>query len=229
MIKSHQCGGVIFYCVFPLFSRMEYKDQLELKQKEMNGIIQNFFESVQKANHRDERQPSPALEQTTELESIIPSPLINGYRNKCEFTIAFNQEGAPTVGFLHGLFKDGIINVEEPTNCVHVDDISKELCSVLQNYIRNKSKYLPLNRLDRSGLWRLMLVRSLRSGQVLVLIQVNQQSEGFSYEEIKEGLIEILCGSGSSKVTSLFLQVNPTCINLCKRIRFQRITIMDWI
>lgn len=39
------------------------------------------------------------------LEGILESPLVNGYRNKCEFSVGYSQQGKPTVGFSLGNFR----------------------------------------------------------------------------------------------------------------------------
>lgn len=40
-----------------------------------------------------------------EIEGIIESPVVNGYRNKCEFSVGYSQQGKPTVGFMLGNFR----------------------------------------------------------------------------------------------------------------------------
>lgn len=39
------------------------------------------------------------------LEGIIESPIVNGYRNKCEFSVGNSLQGKPTVGFMLGNFR----------------------------------------------------------------------------------------------------------------------------
>ena len=50
------------------------------------------------------------------LEGIVRSPVLEGYRNKSEFTIGFDADGHPTVGFNVGLFKEGVTAVASPEN-----------------------------------------------------------------------------------------------------------------
>jgi tRNA (uracil-5-)-methyltransferase len=40
-----------------------------------------------------------------ELEGILESPLVNGYRNKCEFSVGYSLKGKKTVGFMLGNFR----------------------------------------------------------------------------------------------------------------------------
>jgi tRNA (uracil-5-)-methyltransferase len=39
------------------------------------------------------------------LEGILESPVIDGYRNKCEFSVGHSLEGKKTVGFMLGNFR----------------------------------------------------------------------------------------------------------------------------
>ncbi|GFZ17912.1 zinc finger (CCCH-type) family protein [Actinidia rufa] len=39
------------------------------------------------------------------FEGILESPLVNGYCNKCEFSVGYSIQGKPTVGFMLGNFR----------------------------------------------------------------------------------------------------------------------------
>jgi hypothetical protein len=39
------------------------------------------------------------------LEGILESPVVNGYRNKCEFSVGYSLDGKKTVGFMLGNFR----------------------------------------------------------------------------------------------------------------------------
>lgn len=39
------------------------------------------------------------------LEGILASPVVNGYRNKCEFSVGQSLQGKTTVGFMLGNFR----------------------------------------------------------------------------------------------------------------------------
>ena len=46
------------------------------------------------------------------VERIVPSPIVNGYRNKCEFSIGQHPEsGKPVVGFRLSSYKKGSVAV----------------------------------------------------------------------------------------------------------------------
>lgn len=39
------------------------------------------------------------------FEGVLASPLVNGYRNKCEFSVGYSLQGKITVGFMLGNFR----------------------------------------------------------------------------------------------------------------------------
>lgn len=56
---------------------------------------------------------------------------INGYRNKCEFTIGMDLEtGLPTVGFRLGSYVNGTISVGPVESLVHIPDRMKTAVKV---------------------------------------------------------------------------------------------------
>ncbi|CAO3628250.1 unnamed protein product [Cunninghamella blakesleeana] len=111
----------------------------------------------------------------TPCETILPpigSPLINGYRNKCEFTIGKDMNGNPTVGFLLGLYRDGITNVLDPSDTLHVPDIAKSIAKKMEQYITQQSTYEVYDRVKKTGVWRSLMVKTQTSGDILMLIQM---------------------------------------------------------
>lgn len=69
-----------------------------------------------------------------EVLDTIQSPEINGYRTKCEFTVGRNLKGEPTVGFLLGLYRDGITAVLSPEECLHVPEKAKKIAKAMEVY-----------------------------------------------------------------------------------------------
>lgn len=67
-----------------------------------------------------------------EVLDTIQSPDINGYRTKCEFTIGKNLEGKETVGFLLGLYRDGITAVLSSDECLHVPEKAKKIAKTME-------------------------------------------------------------------------------------------------
>ena len=99
------------------------------------------------------------------LEGIVRSPVLDGYRNKSEFTIGPDADGRPTVGFNVGLFKEGVTAIASPEKCRHISSVAKMLAAGLQSYLRaqaNSCDPLALPVWDKrrgTGFWRLLTVR----------------------------------------------------------------------
>ncbi|KAJ3410778.1 tRNA methyltransferase 2 [Chytridiales sp. JEL 0842] len=135
------------------------------------------------------------------MEEIIPSPVQEGYRTKCEFTMGIDLDGNKCVGFLLGLYKDGVTTVLPPTDCKHVSDKAKSIAALMQEHINGYSMDV-YDRQTKKGFWRLMQVRThltnegsvkiiifgklqlLTKIKAMVIVQVNPA--GFSADELEK-------------------------------------------
>eukprot|EP00842_Homolaphlyctis_polyrhiza_P001050 jgi/Hompol1/1946/HPOL_002801-RA len=106
------------------------------------------------------------------LETIIPSPITSGYRNKCEFTFGRDPHGEITVGFQLGGARDGQFAIMGVADCPHVSDDAKAIALILQD-LAESSALQVLNRAEKKGYWRLALVRTHNSGDRMLFIQVD--------------------------------------------------------
>ncbi|TMW55164.1 hypothetical protein Poli38472_013926 [Pythium oligandrum] len=142
------------------------------------------------------------------MDSIHASPVVEGYRNKCEFSIGFDANEKPCVGFRMGLFRDGSVIVSPPKDCVSVSPIMEKVCATVQDLI--ESSGIPVYDVKTQvGVWRLLTVRhSERTNQLMIMLQVNPK--GMSPEEkerLNQLVLEKLTDSSLDyQVTSLFLQ-----------------------
>lgn len=146
--------------VAPL-EHLEYKDQIQIKEKELKEIlVQMNFDK---------------------LEGIIESPVIDGYRNNCEYTCGLNKKGEITVGFLEGLFKDGLHTVGRPTDCKNIGEIDKEICLKFEDIIK-ESKLNVYDKQTHSGFWRALRIRKNLKNEILLVIQISDDMK----EDLKE-------------------------------------------
>ena len=88
-----------------------YSEQLMMKNSELHQILMKMTNEIKKNN--------PSLKEFIEKNEtvndglicpfldVIPSPVVDKYRNKCEFTFGKNPSGDLTLGFLLGLVKEG--------------------------------------------------------------------------------------------------------------------------
>ncbi|XP_035222846.1 tRNA (uracil(54)-C(5))-methyltransferase homolog-B-like [Stegodyphus dumicola] len=111
------------------------------------------------------------------VELVLPSPVIDSYRNKDEFSIGPGVDGSEkTVGFYVNS------GVDHPSKyCINPDEISiikdshKALIKDFQNYIRQSS--LPASIMhDDGGYWRNISVRSNEKNDLMAVVVMNPQA-----------------------------------------------------
>ncbi|KAL1201391.1 Zinc finger CCCH domain-containing protein 24 [Cardamine amara subsp. amara] len=146
---------------------MSYADQLEQKKTSIGQFLKKLTRNARKACPNGSSLPEWVLTSrdrgglSCQLEGIIESPITNGYRNKCEFSVGLSIQGKPTVGFSLGNFSAGVTAVEEPVDCPNVSKIAFLYASIFQTFIE-KSKLQVWNRFKHSGFWRQLTVREGR-------------------------------------------------------------------
>ena len=107
-----------------------------------------------------------------EYGGIKPSPETSGYRNKCEFTVGKDENGAMTVGFRVGSFAETLL-VKKADDCTVVPPIVQKLCSSF-NALICSGKFGPYNQVDHTGVWRQLTVKcSTRQNEIMAIVQVN--------------------------------------------------------
>ncbi|XAR59962.1 tRNA (uracil(54)-C(5))-methyltransferase [Bertholletia excelsa] len=147
---------------------MPYADQLEHKKKNLMQILKRLTRNARKACPSGVSLPEWILKSREigglpcSLEGVLESPLVNGYRNKCEFSVGYSVQGKPTVGFMLGNFREGVTAVEAPTDCPNVSGIACKYAAILQEFLQDSG--LPIwNRFNNTGFWRQLTVREGRS------------------------------------------------------------------
>ncbi len=167
--------------VCPLWST-PYESQLVYKYRKVEDAMCRLTKAIIKQSKQERsrglsnrsRVPGWVIEANrlrggcaAPLLGILRSPVLDGYRNKSEFSIGLDVNEKPTVGFNIGLFKEGMTAVSGPENCRHISPIAKTLASALQSFIRSENDgihgnghHLPVwNKSTGTGFWRLLTVR----------------------------------------------------------------------
>ncbi|EXB74656.1 hypothetical protein L484_007662 [Morus notabilis] len=152
--------------VTPL-AHMPYSEQLEHKKSSLMQILKRLTRNARKACPNGVSLPEWVLKSREigglpcNFEGILASPLVNGYRNKCEFSVGYSLQGKITVGFMLGNFREGVTAVEEPVDCPNVSTIACKYASIFQEFLQDSG--LPVwNRFKNTGFWRQLTVREGR-------------------------------------------------------------------
>ncbi|XP_072985162.1 zinc finger CCCH domain-containing protein 24 [Typha latifolia] len=180
--------------VTPL-AHMPYNEQLDYKKNGLLQILKRLTRNARKACPDSVPLPEWVIKSREigglpcKLEGILESPIINGYRSKCEFSVGYSLQGKRTVGFMLGNFREGVTAVEEPVNCPNVSKISCKYAMIFQDFLQ--SSVLPVwSRIDNIGFWRQLMVRE---GRDPVQVAVAQNLE----PQILEVMLVIqVCSSG---------------------------------
>lgn len=142
------------------------------------------------------------------IDDVVASPKVLQYRNKCEFSIGYDADGKPCVGFRIGTYKSGSVSIAEPSLCNNVPESMVYITQQMQHFIEN-SKFKCYDRESQDGVWRSLLVRwSDRTQDLMVMVQVKPVVDRVEeYEMEKQSLINDLSANDAKfKVTSLYWQ-----------------------
>ncbi|CRG96389.1 RNA (uracil-5-)methyltransferase, putative [Plasmodium gallinaceum] len=245
-------------------------DNLEKKNKKNETSSDSCFNktilSDIKSNNKKNREIT-IDEKMKHYEFEIDKPLYpdekgtNEYRNKCEFTIAHDENNNIEIGFVVGKMKtdlnhnnvdknaseDNICNFSEnnisnnasPINeshstklrnkkqkqsyylnpivkgvdeCIHIHPCMKEVVHEMKNIIKD-SNYPVFDRVYKTGIWRLLIVRLNSKKELMITIQTYTLDQK-KKKEIKKLLInrltkkkdEQFMSFSDFKVVSLYLQ-----------------------
>jgi len=149
---------------------LPYEEQLAQKQKAIEEVLQKFKIELNKANDFQNRNRTKASsEPICELLPIIPSPKIEGYRNKCEFSIGKNAEGEIAVGNRLGSYVSGCLQVGSIEDLKMPPQQMKLAAKILRDYVA-ESKLEPFNAETYEGYWRQLTIRTPQQGDGLMLI-----------------------------------------------------------
>lgn len=157
--------------------RIPYEEQLNLKQANMKTdclgkMATSIINSFKIQNVPKKFMPSWLFEDALGLQfnSIIRSPEVVGYRNKCEFTFGRNATGAPEVGFRVSSFDDGAL-IASPQDSPTVPNAMKIVARTLTEFITT-SPLQTYNISAHSGVWRTVVLRYSKRTQQLMLMLV---------------------------------------------------------
>jgi tRNA (uracil-5-)-methyltransferase len=161
--------------VTPLW-KLSYSEQLQHKLKELQHRFGAFARETQALAGSAPLFPQAVGTLPCPLLGIVPSPVINHYRNKSEFTIGCDASGQVSIGFNAGRFADGEAYVVAADTCVNIPEHAKFLASKMCEFLRSEAGAnlgAPFDKTTHDGLWRLLSVRSATStGQCMIVVQV---------------------------------------------------------
>ncbi|KAI8074398.1 S-adenosyl-L-methionine-dependent methyltransferase [Gongronella butleri] len=167
---------------------LPYEDQLKQKKRALMKPMFELKKKIGQMKDQSERSKGQVDWATSpgmpfgEME-VVASPQIDGYRTKCEFTVGVDPEGVTTVGFQLGMFRHGVTTVLNPRDVKHIPDVAKNIADAMQDYVR-ASSYPVYEKENKTGVWRTVMTKTQRTGDVLLMIQI--QGKDLTEEQLEE-------------------------------------------
>ena len=203
-----QCGGCSY-------QTLPYEKQLELKKNQVLEIIDNVYNTL---------DSSLGIKKDYIYDGILPSPEIQGYRNKMEFSFGDEYKGGPLTLGLHK--KGSVHDIVNASGCKIVnDDYSKVIDCVVQYF---SGKQVPhYNKNTHQGVLRHLLVRrAVSTGELLVALVTSSQQDISEYvSEVAEKLNKI---EYSGKLTGFIHIINDGLGDVVKSDEMHVISGKDW-
>ena len=203
-----QCGGCSY-------QTLPYEKQLELKKNQVLEIIDNVYNTL---------DSSLGIKKDYIYDGILPSPKIQGYRNKMEFSFGDEYKGGPLTLGLHK--KGSVHDIVNASGCKIVDDDYSKVIDCVVQYFREKQ--VPhYNKNTHQGVLRHLLVRrAVSTGELLVALVTSSQQDISEYvSEVAEKLNKI---EYSGKLTGFIHIINDGLGDVVKSDEMQVISGKDW-
>lgn len=195
------------------YAHLSYEEQLEKKQKDALQVLRKYGSELAHVNPELAKfisfQKMRRKGQVCEVDDIVPSPVVDSYRNKCEFTIGVNPEnGLPTVGFRIASYKEGSMHVAPVSHLRHLPQQMKNVVEEFEKFIRN-SGLAAFSPLTHEGFWRQLNVRTTRNNDVLIIPMMHPQDmKEDQLRDVKEKIVtHFTTGPGAPLgITSIFFK-----------------------
>lgn len=216
--------------------RLPYAAQLEEKTKIVNEYLIDLHKDIGRMIDHSRTEPSIEGGQESKdhlfkwymtckknfdrkpcsVNPIRPSPVTDGYRNKCEFSFGEDK----TVGFRMGSYKQGSLRVARVTDCPTVSPSMKKIVWLVERYVRESSKLQPFDPVTHAGHWRQLMIRGsvdTESALVVLSLEAKDLTDDQVSDE-KRLLAEAF--SQEPSIASLYMELSS------KKLRDQRLHLI---
>ncbi|XP_040062557.1 tRNA (uracil(54)-C(5))-methyltransferase homolog-B isoform X2 [Ixodes scapularis] len=197
------------YSVTPLWKH-PYRKQLMFKYQDLTVVLQKLGRKLSAAGVDFPADPKGL---PCPLRPVVPSPVLEGYRNKDEFSIREGPSGEPkVVGFLVGSpTGEGKAVCVSPDHVIICKESHKRVARAFQRYIQ-RSPLAGCYETNFQGHWKNVVVRSNSRDDVMAIVVMHPQQ--LTQEQLiaeKQGLVDYFVhGEGKDcNLASLYFQACP--------------------
>ncbi|PIE85251.1 23S rRNA (uracil(1939)-C(5))-methyltransferase RlmD [Candidatus Gracilibacteria bacterium] len=157
-----ECGGCKWV-------NIPYENQLEIKE---NQVKESFFH-IKK------------FQEDINIQSIIPSPIIDGYRNKVEFSFGkyISHKENKQEHFNVGFHKQGSFSqIEDFDGCILTDELTNKIYKEIKDFAKQSG--LPVyDQKPQIGFFRHILIRrTFFSNEIMIVLGYNPDYNEGKYE-----------------------------------------------
>lgn len=194
-------------------AHLSYPAQLQTKTAEIEEILRKLSKGMWPNSPKYIGQQQKKYNGLPcEFEAIKESPRIDGYRNKCEFSVGKDMNNETVVGFRLGSYATGFTEVGEIGELKQIPEVMKGAVKAFQEFVRAQDKLEVFNAEKQTGHFKQLMVRTseLEGGQLMLVVGINPQSLTKEELEVFAGdLVKFFGADGGGKdvpVTSLYWQ-----------------------
>ncbi|KFD61647.1 hypothetical protein M514_26166 [Trichuris suis] len=189
--------------------------EVQLSRKQDNCLA--FLRSISSEMNHVSNEAIPASGHYGVLEAIRPSPKQDSYRNKCEFSVGYNN-GSAEVGFRLTRHRQGC-TVAPVDDCKHIPTMMKSVVSRFRNFILSSDRP-PYDVDTKQGFWRMLTVRCYQM-DILIVVTVNPSGlDQTSIAKVKRELVDhfLYQDMVSFRISSVYYQ---ELVNSSDAIRYE--------
>lgn len=191
-----QCGGC-------LFRHINYNKELEIKKSSVQNNIKKFAGI------------------NIDVNEILYSSKIDGYRNKGQFPICRNKDGKITVGFFSRRSHRAI----SFNQCVLHSDELNQILEIFKEYANSiDNENLVYDEITNKGLFRHIYIRQSSTNKYLIVLVIN----GDSIPK-KDLLINKMTNIFGEKIEGILLNINCEKTNVILGKKFKKIYGNDYL
>ncbi|KAE8583798.1 hypothetical protein XENTR_v10020697 [Xenopus tropicalis] len=151
--------------------RMGYKEQLEYKLNALRSTLRDITIHVRARGGKVVDCDGLFCP----LQDIIPSPVMNGYRNKSSFSVNRGPDGDPkTVGNFVGTGRDRNIVCVRADHLINIPEKHKHVARCYEDFI-HQSPLAPCLLFYDGGHWRDVVVRTNKKGETMAIVTFHPQ------------------------------------------------------
>lgn len=170
------------------WSDLPYQQQLEQKEEQMRKVMVKYARKLEQVNPGLKswinKQRAVHKLGVCSLEPIKASPVVDGYRNKNEFTVGRHLEtGEVVVGFRISSYRQGSMSVASAADLPNIPESAKKVAKCFQDYVQQSGKE-PFNPETHEGYWRQLTVRTTRRSHIMAIAVIHPQA--LSEEDISQ-------------------------------------------